>query len=376
MAPHKIITINGRKYDAVTGLPVESENVSAASAPTPVAAPKPAPKPTAPAPKAPRPAGTPRPDIIKPATSKPAAKPAAKKPTPTTSQSKNAATSVHGTTQQRSTTLARRATKKPAVANRPITRRQTPGRLMDVAKSADVSRFAKHPATPATAATTAPIKAAPAPKPDKPAQVHPLTQRALHRSSAKKKAAMPAKATTAKEVKDAAIAQALATPKPKQPKQHKAEKKHLRRLIIIGSIVLVVILALVAAYKFIPTISVGIASAQAGLSATYPEFTPDGYQLSQPVEYGEGEVILKFSSNSNDNYYTVTQTRSSWDSSAVLDKVVTPAAGGGYVTTKERGLTIYTYESAAVWVNGGILYKIDSKAPLSGDQIRRIATSL
>jgi len=55
---------------------------------------------------------------------------------------------------------------------------------------------------------------------------------------------------------------------------------------------------------------------------------------------------------------------------------VTREAGANYVTTKERGLTIYTYDSTAVWVSGGILYRIDSKAPLSGDQIRHIATSL
>ena len=119
-----------------------------------------------------------------------------------------------------------------------------------------------------------------------------------------------------------------------------------------------------------------IAAAQAGIEASYPEYTPDGFSLSQPVTYSEGEVDLKFTSNSNDHYYTVSQARSSWDSSAVLDKVITPAAGANYVTTKERGLTIYTYDMSAAWVNGGILYQIDSNAPLSGDQIRRIATSL
>ena len=85
------------------------------------------------------------------------------------------------------------------------------------------------------------------------------------------------------------------------------------------------------------------ASAQAGISASYPEFTPDGFSLHQPVTYSDGKVDLKFKSNSNDDYYTIAQTRSSWDSSAVLDNVVEPAAGANYITTKERGLTIYTY---------------------------------
>lgn len=348
MAPHKTITVNGRVYDAVTGLLLDAAPASAAKTQQPAT-----------------------PKVATP-------KVAAKKPAPQTARSTTAAGSVHSSV-QRSQTLNRRATKKPTPTNRPITRRPVAGRQMDIAKkSSDVTRFAKHPVTTAPAQPVA--KAAVTPKPaaviaDKPAQSHPLATRAMARN---KKVAAPVvkKPATAKEVKNDAIDKALAAPTQKPAKDTEANKGKLRKFIIIGAVILVVVAALFAAYRLFPTISVGIASAQAGISATYPEFTPDGYSLSQPVTYGDGRVELKFHSNSNDNYYTVTQTRSSWDPSAVLDKVVTPEAGAAYVTTKERGLTIYTYDSVATWVNGGILYKIDSKAPLSGDQIRRIATSL
>lgn len=371
MAPHKTITINGRLYDAVTGLPVEAEK-SAPKAPTP--APRPAPKPVAPAkPKVPRPAGTPRPDVIRTVApkvvAKPAVKPEPKKAAPATPRSKTAAEAVHSTV-QRSQTLNRRAAKKPAVPNRPITRRKAPGRLMDVAKSSNITRFAAHPVTSTPAA-----KPATPEKPDKPAQMHPVVHRALQRTTAKKPAVSP-KPASAKEVKDAAIAKALAAPTKKATPHKKSNKKHVRRLVITIASIVVFLAAVLVAYFMLPSISVSIASARAGISASYPEYTPDGYSLSQPVKFEEGQVALKFASNSNDNFYTITQTRSSWDSSAVLDNVVTPTAGADYVTTKERGLTIYSFESAAVWVNGGILYKIDSKAPLSGDQIRKIATSL
>lgn len=360
MAPHKTITVNGRVYDAVTGLPVDAPAASNAK-----------PKPSSPA-KAPRPTASARADVVKMTPKAPAAKPVAAKSTPLTPRSTTVANSVHSTV-QRSQTLNRRATKKPTPTNRPVTRRPTVGRQMDIAKNTNVARFAKNPVTAPAAKPVVAAKAASTP--DKPAQSHPIVQRALTRT--KKKAPAPAvKPATAKEVKNAAIDRALAAPKQKPVKATDETKKKLRTLIIVGAIIVVTLGALFAAYRLFPSISVGIASAQAGISATYPEFTPDGYSLSQPVTYGDGEVVLKFHSNSNDNYYTVTQTRSSWDSSAVLDKVVTPEAGADYVTTKERGLTIYTYNSVAAWVNGGILYKIDSKAPLSGDQIRRIATSL
>ncbi|HWT39912.1 MAG TPA: DUF4367 domain-containing protein, partial [Dongiaceae bacterium] len=147
-------------------------------------------------------------------------------------------------------------------------------------------------------------------------------------------------------------------------------------LIIIGVIILVIFGALYAIYRLVPSISVGIAASQAGVSATYPEYIPDGFTLSQPVSYSDGQVVLKFTSNSNDTSYTITQTRSSWDSSAIVDNIVQPKVGDNYVTTKERGLTIYSYNNSASWVNGGVLYTIDSSASLSGDQIRHIATSL
>lgn len=60
----------------------------------------------------------------------------------------------------------------------------------------------------------------------------------------------------------------------------------------------------------------------------------------------------------------------------MLDNVVRPASGDNYIITQERGLTMYAFDGNAAWVNGGILYTIESDAALSGDQIRRIATSL
>lgn len=338
MAPHKTVTINGRAYDSVTGLPIESVQVT---------------------------------DEKKKPIKKPAPKPAPKA-APRTEKGKTSSEVVHST-MQRSQTLHRRAAKKPAAPQKPIVKRNSPGRHMDIARSTSVTKFAKHPEVAAPVPRPA---TAPAAKPDKPARVHPLAERAIQRNNAKKvAAAKAAKPVTSKEVKEAAIAKALDTPKPKLSRKSK-NRKTLRRTLIIVGVVVAVLLVIFAVWRLVPNLSVSVAAAQAGVEATYPEYTPDGYSLSQPVTYSDGQVDLKFVSNSNDNYYTVSQTRSSWDSSAVLDKVVTPAAGANYVTTKERGLTIYTYEANAAWVNGGILYQILSKAPLSGDQVRRIATSL
>jgi len=312
MQANKTVIINGRRYDAVTGLPITKTTES---------------------------------------------KKTVTKPTARKRAGHVAATSVHASP-ERSHTLHRRSAKKPAsVAKRP-----KPGVHMDIARHGNVSRFAPHPVAVAT-----PKKAE---VPDVKPRTNPVVAKALSRSA-------PAKVVelTPKQIKDQAIASALAKPSAKQPTQRK-KIQWSRRFTVLTACFTILILGAFLTYINLPSLSVGFASAQAGIRATYPEYRPDGFTLEQPVTYRDGEVTLRFVSNSGTGDYTITQTRSSWDSSAVLDNVVRKNAGDNYITTQERGLTIYSYDSSVVWVNGSILYTIKSTAPLSGEQIRHIATSL
>ncbi|MFZ2126332.1 MAG: DUF4367 domain-containing protein [Candidatus Microsaccharimonas sp.] len=317
MQANKTVTINGRTYDAVTGLPVQKKST-------------PAVKPTKPTPAAAK-----RADHV----------PAA---------------SVHTTT-QRSQTLHRRATKKPAS----LAKRPQAGRHMDISRSKSISRFAPHPAA---------VTAKKPSTPDVPVRPHPAAARALARTSTNTKPATK----SSKQIKDAAISAALSTPTQKPIKQKRFKWQWSRRFTIITAIFALLIIGATITYANLPVLSVGFAAAQSGINATYPEYRPDGYSLSQPVTFRDGEVSLTFKSNTSDSGYTITQTRSSWDSTAVLDNVVRKDAGDDYTTTQEKGLIIYAYDenTVATWVNGGILYKIKTTAPLSGEQIRRIATSL
>lgn len=318
MEGNKTVRINNRMYDAATGMPVaDTEPKTTVEAPT-----------------------------VK-------ATPAAVK----------AAAEVH-VTQQRSKTLNRRATKKPGPAPRP-----QPGKHMDISRSHHVTRFAKTIEPLSEATKTQPAAA------DAPATVHPTVKRALAAVARPQQVI----AATPKQIKDAAITAALA-PTPKAEKTQKDPTKLSRLLSKRFAIISVVVVALIATggivYANLPTLSVAVAASQAGITATYPKYIPDGYSLSQPVTYKDGSVDLTFKSNGGAGEYTIAQARSTWNSTAVLDNVVRKEAGENYVTNQERGLTIYSYDGNAAWVNAGILYTIDSSAPLSSDQIRRIATSL
>ncbi len=320
MPNNNIVSINGRRYDARTGLPTNEQPI-----------------------EKPKPHHTPHPLVT--------------------------SNGVHTGT-QRSSTLNRRLIKKPAA---PTKSRQPAGtgRSMDIARSSSVSRFAPVVAT----------RAAVSPKPttpDKLAAAHPLvTKAAANTPKIAPKPVVAAKPATAKEIKETAISKAMSRPAAKEPKKRRwLASRRARIATIIIACVAILVVGGYFTYTNIPSLSVGIAAAQAGIDATYPSYRPDGYSLIQPITYSDGEVVLNFKSNGNDDNFTITQARSSWDSSAILQNIVKPKVGDNYLTTEEQGLTIYSYNDSTIWVNAGILDTIDGNAPLSGEQVRHIATSM
>lgn len=159
-------------------------------------------------------------------------------------------------------------------------------------------------------------------------------------------------------------------------KQVKQQRRLPRIMSVASASLALLLLGGYFTYLNMPSLSVRVAAAQAGVNASYPSYHPDGYSLNGPVAYTQGQVNMKFASNSGPQNFTVTQSKTSWDSSAVLDNYIKEKAGDNYITYDEHGLTIYTYGGNAAWVNGGVLYTITGDAPLSGDQIRHIATSM
>lgn len=242
---------------------------------------------------------------------------------------------------------------------------------MDIAKSKSISRFAPH--TAHHSSKTNQIKNTDI-KPLK----HPIATK-IEKTRLQTKT-MPAKATTskpAKVIKEEAIKEALGkTTASKPPKKSfiKRNSKYVN-IITVGVLLLAAIGYFI--YLNMPAITVKIASAQAGISASFPEYIPDGYSLDGPVSYSDGQVTINFHANSGNTKFTIKQSKSSWDSSAVKLQV-DKESNNDTTETQEGGRTIYTYKdnTKAAWVNGGILYTISGDAKLSGEQIRHIATSL
>ncbi len=278
------------------------------------------------------------------------------------------AASVHHKT-QRSTTLNRHFTTQPA--------KRAPKVASASTHAAPAVAHARHPQVAKFARNPQPLSRPPRTMQDIAPATHPHVAKAHHVAAAQH--AQPvAHHTPARVLKDQAIATALANAAPakKAPKKAKFYSKRSRIVSVASASLAVALLAGYFTYLNMPALSVRVAAAQAGIDASYPEYRPSGYQLNGPVAYSGGQVSMKFKATAGPQQFALNQSKSSWDSTALLANYVDPASKGDYSTYSDAGITVYTFGSNAAWVNGGILYTLDGDAPLSNDQIRHIATSM
>lgn len=357
----KTVTINGVVYNAQTGLPIEQAQTQ----------------------------------------------PIVEKPTFVAHKQSRPSQKLHRTT-SKSQTLNRRIVRKTA----PIVNATTPAPAAAPVKSPAIAKFAPHPVGAQRAAKR--MDFVPSKKPTPTAQIlpakkaSPVIMPAAQRAAtpvvsmsakpqpvaaapkpiatpAQHKAAAPAPAFKPSQmIKQEAIDKALAADAPKETKRQAAKREKMARKQRKGSRAWSVASASLAllllggyfTYLNMPSLSVRVAAAQAGVSASYPGYKPDGYNINGFVTYSPGTVTMNFRANGSTQGYTIEQTKKNWDSTAALENYVKPKSGGSYIPHSAHGLTIYTFDGNAAWVNKGVLYTINGDAPLSSEQIRQIAASM
>ncbi len=181
-----------------------------------------------------------------------------------------------------------------------------------------------------------------------------------------------------KVAKDLAVKSALrsvATIKEEPaPIQTKHKKPHRFILALVCSAATVAGLAAFINFNM-PNISVKVAAMQSGIEATYPTYIPRNYQLSNVTSDKNGKITMVFSGLDN-NSFTLSEERSTWDSNALLNNYI-KKNNSDYSTLREQGITVYTYVGGTAWVNGGILYEITTTGrSLTKEQIRNLVVSL
>lgn len=273
---------------------------------------------------------------------------------------------------ERSRTLNRRVVKKDAAKKHEVIEKSAPQSMTTVTArhSPAIAKFAPHPSGVSTRPRSMDIGPS----------VHPVVKKAHNRMQpASTPTPQPAAHKPSSILKQEVVTEALAKA-PSHAAAHKAvkktqSKKASRNFSIASASLALLLLGGYFTYLNMPSLSVRVAAAQAGVQANYPSYHPDGYGRGV-VAYQDGEVSVKFASNSGPQSFTITQEKTTWDSTAVKENFVNKNWGDNIDIVTEHGLTIYRKDSDAVWVNGGVLYKINGNAPLSPKQIRDIAASM
>lgn len=123
-------------------------------------------------------------------------------------------------------------------------------------------------------------------------------------------------------------------------------------------------------------IELQLADAKAGIHATLPGQVPSGYGAAQ-FRYEPGLVAIKYESGQDGHYFQFIQKASGYATSSTLASLV--GSNGGYQTVNAEGQTVYINTSgnqaSAAWLNGGILHLVKGNASLSRQQLIELATS-
>lgn len=284
---------------------------------------------------------------------------------------------------QRSQTLRRSAVAQPklttsqAQAKLPTTPREAQRSPM-IRRFADISP----PTKQRSSAVQEPITPT-----DRPFKVHPVAERAIQRQASERATSPqpalqnPSASTLKQALINEAMNQASTTNQYRRParadRRKKQSKKPFRLASLATASLVVALLGGYFSYLAMPNLSVRVAAIQSGVDASYPGYRPVGYRLNGPVAYSGGQVSMKFQANSGSHSFVLTQSNSNWDSTAVELNYIQPDVGDEYSVTKKQGLTIYTYGNGkAAWVNKGVFYSLNGNAPITSDQIARLATSM
>lgn len=130
------------------------------------------------------------------------------------------------------------------------------------------------------------------------------------------------------------------------------------------------------AFQNIPNLSMRLAATRAGFDARMPSYQPSGFSFKGPIQYHPGVVTAAFHSNADNREYEFIQQSSNWNSDALLANYIV-AEGKQYQTYLDKGRTLYIYDgSNATWVDDGIWYQIEGESDMTTDQLIRLASSI
>lgn len=162
-----------------------------------------------------------------------------------------------------------------------------------------------------------------------------------------------------------------------QPKKILSKKNHKasRQIIkIASSLTAFVLITGAIIYHNQTGYAVRQASVKAGFAASLPEYKPTGFKLERNIQFEYGAVTLKYISNTSQDRFEISQTRSDIDES-ILESSLDNTSDKYITSVGNQKIFIYN-GSNAKWLKNGVLYSLQGNVSLSAQQITNIVNSM
>lgn len=168
----------------------------------------------------------------------------------------------------------------------------------------------------------------------------------------------------------------------KKPKKS-SKKRHFRikTLYISGGILLLLLILVGGGFYFKYNIELSYANERTGISGSLPKYLPLGYKLSKFTYYktgNSGSIILEYHPVHSllSKYLYINEAGSNLDNGGLLATEVTPVAHNNFETISVNGLSVYHFGNQFVWVNAGMLYVMTDQTGLNQETITKIISSI
>ncbi|MBC7581383.1 hypothetical protein H7097_00760 [Aeromicrobium sp.] len=150
---------------------------------------------------------------------------------------------------------------------------------------------------------------------------------------------------------------------------------HHHTLSVVAASVAVLIIGGFVGLQYKTAITLRYANAQAGFTASLPSYQPDGYGVGN-FNYSAGNVGTTFRSDASGNDYSLNQQTTKWDDQTLLDNYVA-INYPNYQALQSGNRIMYVYgDNDASWIKNGVWYQLTTHGNLSTTQILSIAASV
>ena len=176
-----------------------------------------------------------------------------------------------------------------------------------------------------------------------------------------------------------AIEDPVKTKKIKQKKKKKLFR--LRNLYIFSGIVLFLLILATSGWYFKYDLELYYANLKTGIHGSFPSYVPLGYKIDKFSYSKSGQTpAITFQyhpahSVLSQNLY-ISETSSTLDNAGLVQTDIGPVSQEKYTTLSVNGLSVYYYSDQYAWLNAGILYVLNNQTDLSQPTVLKIINSI